>query len=363
MTGKIKEGNYLDQTLLERYADFFPFRSVRKDVCLHEGFTPLIESSGIAEELGIKTVFLKNETNNPTWSFKDRGTSTGLQHALKLGYEKIGTVSSGNMAASVAAYGAKANMKTFVLVSADLPVEKLNPIAIYNPILIRVKGDYGNLYYESLKIGREQGIYFINSDVPFRVEGSKTIAFEICEQLNFTVPDYVIVPTSSGGNLRGIIKGFKEFHLCGLIDRIPRIVCAQAQGCAAIYNAYRNDHATISRVENPHTIAHAIENPLPPSGNEILRQLRANDWISSAVTDEEIIHAQRRLAADGIFGQPAAAVPLAALRQLAGTGVIGSNDSVVLLITGSGLKYTAAFKKHDLSITDCRTEDLSTFMR
>lgn len=361
--GKIKEGNILDKTLLERYEEFFPFRGIRKDICLHEGFTPLINSFSLAAELGVKEVHLKNETKNPTWSFKDRGTSVGIQHALKLGYQKIGTVSSGNMAASVAAYGARAGVKTFILVSADLPTEKLNPIAIYNPSLIRVKGDYGNLYHESLKIGRKQDIYFINSDVPFRVEGSKTIAYEICEQLRFVVPDYVLVPTSSGGNLRGIIKGFEEFKLCGLIDRMPRIICAQARGCAAIYNAHSKKETTVSRVEKPDTIAHAIENPLPPSGNEILRKLLANNWISAAVTDEEIIHAQKRLAGEGIFGQPAAAVPLAALRQLARNGVIGSNDTVVLLVTGSGLKYTAAFERHDLRIADCRMEDLDKFMR
>ncbi|NQU04356.1 MAG: threonine synthase [Syntrophaceae bacterium] len=361
--GRIKDGNTLNQTILERYEDFFPFKGIREDICLHEGFTPLVASARLAAELGVKAVHLKNETENPTWSFKDRGTSAGIQHALKLGYKKIGTVSSGNMAASIAAYGAKAGLKTFILVSADLPPEKLNPIAIYNPVLIRVQGDYGNLYYESLKIGQKQAIYFINSDVPFRVEGSKTIAFEICEQLGFAVPDYVVVPTSSGGNLRGIIKGFEEFKLCGLIDRMPRIVCAQARGCAAIYNAHSNKHNTISRVEKPDTIAHAIENPLPPSGNAILRKLRENDWIAVAVSDEEIIHAQKRLAGEGIFGQPAAAVPLAAVRQLAGKGVIGSNDTVVLIVTGGGLKYTAAFERHDLQVADCRMEGLREFMR
>ncbi|MBN2568316.1 MAG: threonine synthase [Deltaproteobacteria bacterium] len=361
--GTIKKGNPLNQTILERYEAFFPFKGIEEDVCLHEGFTPLVPSVRLAEEMGVRTIHLKNETENPTWSFKDRGTSVGIQHALKLGYTKIGTVSSGNMAASMAAYGAKAGLKTYIMVSADLPQEKVNPIAIYNPVLIRVKGDYGNLYHESLKLGSEQSIYFINSDVPFRVEGSKTIAFEICEQLNFTVPDYVVVPTSSGGNLRGIIKGFEEFKLCGLIDRMPRIVCAQARGCAAIYNAHRNNHERISRVENPNTIAHAIENPLPPSGNEILRKLRANDWTSVAVSDEEIIHAQRRLAGEGIFGQPAAAVPLAAVKQLAGKGVLGAGDSVVLIVTGGGLKYTAALEKHDLHVDDCSSDVLPEFIK
>lgn len=358
--GGVTEGTALTQTILERYSDFYPFRTIRRDACLHEGFTPLVSSPRCAAALGLKAAYLKNETANPTWSFKDRGTATAVQHALTLGYEKIGTVSSGNMAASMAAYGAKAGLKTYILVSADLPAEKLNPIAIYGPTLIRVEGDYGNLYHESLRIGMKHDIYFINSDVPFRVEGSKSIAFEICEQLNFDVPDYVVVPTSSGGNLRGIIKGFEEFKLCGLIDRIPRIVCAQAQGCAAIYNAHRKGELRVSRVDHPRTIAHAIENPLPPSGNEILRKLREHDGIAAAVDDDDIIEAQRLLAAEGIFGQPASAVPLAAARQLAAQGVIGPDDTVVMLVTGSGLKYTAAFERHDLKIADCRMEDLDS---
>ena len=361
--GAITEGNALAQTILERYRDFYPFRTVRRDASLREGCTPLVSSPRCAATLGLKSVYLKNETANPTWSFKDRGTATAVQHALALGYRKIGTVSSGNMAASMAAYGAKAGLETYVLVSADLPPEKLNPVAIYGATLIRVEGDYGRLYDESLRIGMERDIYFINSDVPFRVEGSKSIAFEICEQCNFSVPDYVVVPTSSGGNLRGIIKGFEEFKLCGLIDRMPRIVCAQAQGCAAIYNAYSRGEMTVSRVEHPRTIAHAIENPLPPSGNEILRKLREYDWIAAAVDDDAIIEAQRLLAADGIFGQPASAVPLAAAGQLAQRGVIGPADTVVMLVTGSGLKYTAAFERHNLPILDCRMEDLGDFMR
>ncbi|MCX7765144.1 MAG: threonine synthase, partial [Candidatus Sumerlaeia bacterium] len=247
--GKIREGNILKQTILDRYSDFFPFEEVNSSLSLKEGFTPLIETQELARKLGIKSLWFKNETQNPTWSFKDRGTFVGIQHAVASGFKRIGTVSTGNMAVSVAAYGARAGLKTFILVSANIPAEKILPIAIYNPVLIKVTGDYGELYFNSLKIGKEQNIYFLNSDVPFRVEGSKTIAFEICEQLEFKVPDYVIVPTSSGGNLRGILKGFEEFYLCGLIERIPRIVCAQAVGCAPIYNAFIKEAKTISRVE------------------------------------------------------------------------------------------------------------------
>jgi threonine synthase len=360
--GRITDGDILHQTILERYAEFFPFSEGERTISLREGFTPLIESSKLASELGVKSLHFKNESQNPTWSFKDRGTVSGVNHALSLGYERIGTVSSGNMAVSVAAYGARAKLRTVILVSANIPPEKLDPIAIYDPLLIRVDGDYGDLYFNSLEIGKDCGIYFINSDVPFRVEGSKTIAFEICEAMNFKPPDVVIVPTSSGGNLRGIMKGFGEFLDCGLIKKVPRFVCAQASGCSPIYEAFLKNNERVFRFQNPDTIAHAIENPFPPSGNEVLRKIKENGGIFVAVTDQEIIQAQKRLAVEGIFAQPAGAVPLAALTKLRKDGKIDEKDTVACIVTGGGLKYTAAFEKHDLEAAECRIEDLADFV-
>jgi len=357
-SGNIVPGEPLQQTILERYASFFPFEKIDRDLSLGEGFTPLVKAEHLAGQMGMQHLYFKNESTNPTWSFKDRGTITALQHALSLGYAAIGTVSTGNMAVSVAAYGVRAGLKTYILVGANMPPEKLNPILIHDPILIRVDGDYGNLYFESLAIGRKRAIYFMNSDVPFRVEGSKTIAFEICEQLNFQAPDYVVVPTSAGGNLRGIFKGFREFKNAGLIAGIPRIVCAQAAGCAPIYNAWNKGSEQIERIDNPQTMAHAIENPYPPSGNAVLRLLRENNGQAAAVSEEEIIDAQRELASEGIFGQPASAVPLAAVKQLRQNRTLTGNETVVCIVSGSGLKYTAALGKQTLSSFFCNISDL-----
>ena len=361
--GKINKNDILTQSILERYADFFTFTEIDKSISLREGFTPLISSPELASESNIKNLFLKNEAQNPTWSFKDRGTLTGIQHAISLGYERIGVLSTGNMAASLAAYGKRAGLKTFILVSSSIPSEKLNPIAIYNPILIKVDVDYGTLYYNSLKIGKQHKIYFINSDAAFRIEGYKTISYEICEQLHFDAPDYVVFPTSSGGGIRGFIKGFEEFRLCGLIDKMPKIISVQAIGCAPIYKAYISNAEVVSRVKNPNTIAHAIENPYPPSGNALLRKIRELGGTVVAVTDEEITQAQSQLLKNGIFAQPAAATPLAAVTKLSRENFFNENDTVVCTVTSSGFKDTSVFDRLDLEILESKSEDLSDLIR
>lgn len=361
--GKISDGNPLGQTLLERYKDFYPSLSTENNFSLNEGFTSLVSVDDMAKEYGISGLFFKNETQNPTWSFKDRGTVTGVLRAINLGYKKIGTVSTGNMATSVAAYGARAGLDTYILVKKGIAEEKLKPIAIYGAKLIEVEGDYSKLYDESLAIGHENDIYFINSDVPYRVEGYKTMAFEICEQLGFEAPDYVIVPTSAGGDIRGIEKGFREFYKLGLIDKLPKMVAVQASGCSPIYNAFREGKLEISRVADPETIAHAIENPYPPSGNQVLRMLKKNGGLALGVDDVDILKSQKKLASLGLFVQPASATSLAAVEKLYKEKLLKESDNVVCVLTGSGLKYTAALDEHDLDVYTCKLEELNDFIK
>ncbi|EEB73868.1 Threonine synthase [Thermococcus sp. AM4] len=309
--------------------------------------------SRLGEGFGVR-LYLKNETVNPTWSFKDRGTFLAMSYALKAGYKTVGTVSTGNMAASVSAYASRFGLKAKILVSESASDEKLKAVSVYGEEVIRVLGDYGRLYFESLKLGEKLGVYFMNSDNPFRTEGYKGIAFEIAEELT---PDYVLIPTSSGGLFRGVAKGFLELYENGLIDGLPKLIAVQAEGCSPICKAFREGKEKVERFENPKTIAKAIANPYPPSGNAVLKLLREFGWGCVSVSDDEIRKAQKRLAREGLFVQPASATGIAALEKLS----LPEGAKVVSILTGSGLrtlKDAPAGK-----ITECPLEGLENCLR
>jgi len=339
---------YIGQSVWERFYDFWPVEPAL-EFSLGEGDTPLVKSK-LGKELGIK-LYLKNETVNPTWSFKDRGTFLAMSYALKAGYRTVGTVSTGNMAASVSAYASRFGLKAKILVSESASEEKLKAVGAYGGDVIRVRGDYGRLYFESLKLGEKLGVYFINSDNPFRIEGYKGIAFEIAEEVS---PDYVLIPTSSGGLFRGIAKGFMELHESGLIDSLPKLIAVQAEGCSPICRAFHEGKEKVERFENPETVAKAIANPYPPSGNAVLKLLREFGWDCVAVSDGEIREAQRKLAREGLFVQPASATGIAALRKLD----LPEGAKVVSILTGSGLRVLKGAPKGE--VKDCPLEALES---
>lgn len=352
------QGRVGGQPLFSRYSSFYPYFPDFGVLDLGEGFTPLLEIPELADNAGADVIYIKNESANPTWSFKDRGTAAGVRRALGLGYSSIGTVSSGNMGLSVAAYAARASLKAVVLVAAGVAEEKLAPILHYGASVVRVRGDIAALYEASLVIGKEHGIYFLNSDEPFRVEGYKTLAYEICEQLQYDLPSYVVVPTSAGGHLRGIWKGFLEMRAAGLITRLPQMVCAQAVGCAPIAEAFQNGYDSVRRVEQPQTVAAAIKNPYPPSGDAVLRILREYHGLAIAVTDEEILAAQQELSHCGLFLQPASAASYAAVKRMGQEGLFSGRERVVCIGTSSGFKAPGLLSKQPGSIHDATLETL-----
>jgi len=327
----------LDQSLaLERFAEFLPLPALDPALSLGEGSTPLLRLGRLARRLGLRDLYAKNETMNPTQSFKDRGTAVAVQNARRLGFGRIGTVSTGNMAASTAAYGARAGLVTFVLLKEGTPPENIRMAGIHQPRLIVVEGDYGRLFSESLVLGRKRGILFMNSIDPFRIEGYKLTGYEIFLQMGGRVPDYCLVPLSSGGHLLGLLKSFLELRDLGLADRLPVVVGVQADGCAPLARAFASGAPRFDVFENPRTIAHAISNPHPPAGNLVLAMMRAAGGIILSVGDDEMLEAQGQLASEGLFCQPDSATTLAGLLKLQRTAAPAA--SVVLVVTGSGLK-------------------------
>ncbi len=324
---------------LEKYHEILPLDKIDPGLSLGEGNTPLISLNKITYEFSLPTLWAKNEANNPTHSFKDRGTAVAIQKAVSLGITKIGTVSTGNMAASTAAYGAKAGVRTFVLVKEDITKEKLLSAGVYGSFIIKVKGPYGELYRKSFEIGKKHHIYFINSTDPFRIEGYKLTAWEIYQQLKKQAPDYIFVPVSSGGHMIGLMKGFQEILMQGLISRFPLFIGVQAQGCSPLVHAFYMGSDHYEKNENPHTIAQSISNPDPPGGNILLNWIRKYRSALIAVTDKEILSAREILASkEGIFALPASAATLAGLLKYHSQKKIALHQRVVLILTGSGLK-------------------------
>lgn len=319
--------------------DFLPLDHVNLDLSLGEGNTPLIRLKNVEKDLNLPSLFAKNETVNPTLSFKDRGTAVAVQKAVSLGIEKIGTVSTGNMAASTAAYGAKAGLKTLVLVKEDTPTEKLLSVGIYDAQMVKVKGDYGELFRNSLSLAPKTGIYFMNSVDPFRLEGYKVTGFEIFFQLDRQVPDFIVVPVSAGGHLVGIIRAFQELKQHGFIRKYPHFIGVQAEGCSPVANAFEKDLPKVKRIKKGKTIAHAISNPDPPAGNILLRLIRETGGSVIRVSDEKILEAQHLLAErEGLFVQPASATTLGGVLEFAKHHKLEPSSRSVLILTGSGLK-------------------------
>ncbi len=332
---------------------------VNQDLSLGEGDTPLIRLKNVEKKYRLPALYAKNETVNPTHSFKDRGTALAVQKAISLGIARIGTVSTGNMAASTAAYGAKAGLETLVLVKEDTPQEKLQSIGMHKARLIKVKGDYGELFRKSMAIGPRVGTYFMNSVDPFRIEGYKVTGFEIFFQLGQKIPDYIFAPVSSGGHLIGIIRAFLELKQEGYIRKYPHFVGIQAKGCSPIARAFQTGQNTVKRIKKADTIAHAISNPAPPAGNLLLRLIRETGGTLLSLPDEDILAAQRGLAElEGLFVQPASATTLGGLIEFGKKHKIETASGAVLILTGSGWKASKTAAPSGIPILRSSLSDL-----
>jgi len=323
-----------------RYAELLPIRNKEKAVSLGEGGTNLNRCKRLSEKLGLKRLYVKNEGENPTGSFKDRGMTVGVTMALELGMKKVACASTGNTSASLAAYAAKAGLECFVLIpSGKVAFGKLTQAIIHGAKVIQIRGNFD----EALKIVREicskHLVYLLNSVNPFRLEGQKTAAFEIRDQLSGEAPDKLIVPVGNAGNISAIWKGFKELYEQGMIERLPQMIGIQAEGAAPIANSLKHSLTTVKFVKNPETVATAIRIGAPVNWKKAVRAVKESCGFMETVSDAEILEAQKLLAQyEGLFVEPASAASVAGLAKLIQMGQIDRDETVVCIVTGHGLK-------------------------
>ncbi len=328
-----------------RYADFLPFERPPRSV-LAAGVTPLVKADRLAERLGVGEVWVKNEAANPTHSFKDRVVTVALAKAQELGYEVVACASTGNLANAVAAHAAAAGLESYVFVPADLEEQKILATGVYGTNLVAVEGNYDDVNRLCAQIAGERDWGFVNVNVrPYYAEGSKTLAFEVAEQLGFELPDRVVVPVASGSLFTKIARGFEEWREVGLVtDALPAFNGAQAEGCSPVAQAY-SAGSEVCRPVKPSTIAKSLAIGDPADGPYALELARRSGGGVDSVSDDEIRAGIRLLAeTTGVFTETAGGVTTAVLKKLAERGDIGPDERVVLVITGEGLKTLDAVR-------------------
>jgi threonine synthase len=322
-----------------RYADFLPFAR-RPKTALDAGLTPLIRSERLAERLGLAEVFVKNDAANPTHSFKDRVVTVAVAKARELGYEVVACASTGNLANAVAAHSAAAGLESYVFVPADLEEQKILATGVYGTRLVAVKGNYDDVNRLCTELSAEHPWAFVNVNLrPYYAEGSKTLAFEVAEQLGFELPDRIVCPVASGSLFTKIARGFEEWIELGLVEgALPTFNGAQAEGCSPVARAFEEGQ-DICRPVRPDTIAKSLAIGNPADGPFALEVARRTGGSIDSVTDEEIVKGIQLLAeTTGVFTETAGGVTTAVLRKLAERGEIGRDERVVLYNTGEGLK-------------------------
>lgn len=324
---------------LWRYFPLLPVQQLAENRTLQVGGTPLVKADRLMTESGIAEIWIKDDTRNPSASLKDRASALAIQHASELGLTTIVAASTGNAAASLAALTANAGMHAVIFAPATAPLAKLTQILQYGATLAPIDGNYDTAFDLAWEASEKFGWYNRNTGInPILVEGKKTVAFEIAEQLNWEVPDYVLVPVGDGCILSGVFKGFFDLLQLGWIEKMPKLVAIQADGSAAIVNAFRANAKSATSVK-ARTIADSIAVDLPRDGEKALAAIRNSDGFAVTVTDDDILTAQNELAkATGIFVEPAAAAGYAGLKTCRDSSQIPRQSRVVLLATGSGLK-------------------------
>ncbi len=325
---------------LWRYRDLLPIDGEPR-VGFHSGFTPLIKADKLAAELGVKTIYIKDDsTNYPTYSYKDRVVSVALTKAMEFGYDTVGCASTGNLAHSVAAHAARAGLKAVVLVPHDLEEGKIVGSQVFGPRMVKIRGNYDDVNRLCSQIADKYGWAIVNVNLrPYYTEGAKTHGFEIAEQMGWRLPAHTVVPVAGGTILPKIWKAYQEFITLGLVeDTHPKIYGAQAAGCSPVSTAIQQGQDLFTP-QKPNTIARSIAIGNPADGFYVMKVVRDSGGWAEMADDEEILDAVRLLArTEGIFTEPAGGTTLACAIKLIESGRIPRDEPVCVCITGNGLK-------------------------
>jgi threonine synthase len=318
--------------IIHHYREYLPVNENTPIITLYEGNTPLVHAQNLAREIGFKgEIFLKYEGLNPTGSFKDRGMTLAISKAVEAGKKAVICASTGNTSASAAAYAAKAGLKAYVLLpKGAVALGKLSQAVIYGAQVIAIQGTFDDALEIVRKLGEILPVEVVNSVNPYRIEGQKTGAFEVCDALGFA-PDYHFIPVGNAGNITAYWKGYKEYYQRGKIEKLPKMMGWQAEGAAPIVKGYP--------IKNPQTVATAIKIGNPYSWQSALQAARESGGLIDAVSDDEILYAYKLVASkEGIFCEPASAASVAGLIKLCREGFFKGGEVVVCTLTGNGLK-------------------------
>jgi threonine synthase len=330
-----------------RYADFLPIDG-EPTVGRHVGFTPLVKAERLGRALGLRNLYVKNDAvNHPTLSFKDRVVAVALSKAREFGYTTVACASTGNLANSVAAHAAEGGFECYVFIPSDLEENKVLGNLIYGAQVVKIEGVYDEVNRLCAEVGDKYGWAFANINLrPFYGDGSKSYGFEIAEQLGWRTPDHVIVPCAGGSLITKIPKAFREMEKVGLLDAPvqTKVYAAQASGCNPITTMVKNE-TDVLRPQRPNTIAKSIAIGNPADGYYAAKECRTTGGGAADVTDDELIAGMRLLAeTEGIWTETAGGVTVAATKKLAEAGRFGKDDTIVIAITGNGLKTPEAVK-------------------
>jgi len=321
-----------------KYRSLLPVR--REPITLLEGGTPLYRCNELERELGIRELYVKHEGMNPTGSFKDRGMTVGVSKALELGMKVVACASTGNTSASLAIYGARANIPAVVLLpSGKVALGKVAQALMHGAKVLSIQGNFDEALELVRQLCESEGFYLLNSDNPYRLEGQKTIAFEVAEALGWHVPDCVVLPVGNAGNISAIYKGFRELRDLGITESVPKMCGIQAEGSKPIVEAFAARALEIAPEPTPETVATAIRIGNPVNAKKALSAIYESGGYAVDVSDEQILASQRALAQrEGIGVEPASAASVAGLKKLLDMGVIQEDESVVCITTGHLLK-------------------------